>query len=82
MLHRSERRRRRRFWFEAALASATGLLFIVTLFWHDWLEAFGVDPDHGNGSVEWLVVAVFLVVCVGCTAVARVEWRRAATDSA
>jgi hypothetical protein len=28
-------RLRRRFWFEAALASATGLLFIVTLFWHD-----------------------------------------------
>jgi hypothetical protein len=31
---------------------------VVTLFWHDWIEAvFRVDPDQGKGSAEWLVVA-------------------------
>ncbi len=49
---------RRRFWLETAPGSITGCLAIVTLFWHDWIEAvFGVDPDRGNGSAEWLIVA-------------------------
>jgi DMSO/TMAO reductase YedYZ heme-binding membrane subunit len=73
---------RRRFWFEATLASASGLLFVVTLFWHDWLEGFGFDPDHGDGSAEWLIVAILGVVCVASTLVARIEWRRAAMDAA
>jgi len=73
---------RRRFWFEAALATATGLLFVVTLFWHDWLELFGLDPDGGDGSAEWLIVAVLGVICVTSTLWARHEWRRAAMDTA
>jgi hypothetical protein len=73
---------RRRFWFEAVLAAVTGVLFVVTLFWHEWLEAFGFDPDHGDGSAEWLIVGVLLLVCVASSAVAGIEWRRAATDPA
>ena len=73
---------RRRFWFEAALATATGLLFVVTLFWHDWLELLGLDPDRGDGSAEWLIVAVLGVVCATFTLAARGEWRKAAMDSA
>jgi hypothetical protein len=73
---------RRRFWFEATLAAATGFLFVLTLFWHDWLEAFGIDPDHGDGTAEWYIVAGLGVLFLVSTAVARVEWRRAALDSA
>ena len=73
---------RRRFWLEAALASVTGLLFFMTMFWHDWLEALGFRPDHGNGSAEWLFFAGCLVVCVGSSAMARVEWRKAAPGPA
>ncbi|WP_432874909.1 hypothetical protein ACQPYH_23065 [Kribbella sp. CA-245084] len=73
---------RRRFWFEAVLAAVTGVLFVVTLFWHEWLEAFGFDPDHGDGSAEWLIVGVLLLICVASSAVARSEWRRTAIDPA
>jgi tetrahydromethanopterin S-methyltransferase subunit E len=69
---------RRRFWFEAVLAVVTGLLFVVTWFWHEWIEAFGFDPDHGDGSAEWVIVGVLLVACVASSVVARFEWRRAA----
>lgn len=74
----SDNRLRRRFWIEAALSSLTGLLFVVTLFWHDWLEAFGVDPDHGNGTVEWFVVGALAVVSASSAVSARIEWNRAA----
>jgi hypothetical protein len=67
-------RSRVRFWIESIVASLTGVLTVVTLFWHDWIEAVsGVDPDRGNGSVEWLVVALLVVVMAG----SRPEWLRA-----
>ena len=69
---------RGRFWAESILASAAGLLAIVTLFWPDWIDAvFGVDPDHGNGSAEWAAVAVLALAAAGLAAGARMEWRRA-----
>ena len=74
----ADRRVRTRFWVEAGLAALTGALFVLTLFWHDWLEAFGFDPDNHNGTVEWLIVAALFVLCVVFAFSARVEWRRAA----
>jgi hypothetical protein len=69
---------RYRFWLESILGSITGVVAVVTLFWHDWIEAvFGVDPDKGNGSVEWLVVSILFVLTVAFAAGARLEWRRA-----
>jgi hypothetical protein len=73
-----DRRVRARFWVEAGLAALTGGLFVLTFFWHDWLEAFGFDPDHHNGTVEWLVVAALLGLCVVLSFSARLEWRRTA----
>jgi hypothetical protein len=67
---------RRRFWWEAALAGVTGFLAVLTTFWHEWIEAFGFDADHGDGSAEWTVVAVLVVACVASGVLARVEWRR------
>ena len=73
----SDRNLPARFWVEAGLAGVTGVLFVVTLFWHDWMEAFGFDPDHGNGSAEWVAVAILAVVTLALFATARMEWRRA-----
>src|SRR5437773_110947 len=64
---------RARFWVEASLAALTGALFVLTLFWHDWLEAFGFDPDNHNGTVEWLIVAGLFVLCVVFSFSARLE---------
>jgi hypothetical protein len=64
-----------RFWVEAGLGSISGILFVATLTWPDWLElVLHVDPDGGNGAVEWAVLAVFAVVCVICLFLARAEW--------
>ncbi|MGH9057144.1 MAG: ABC transporter permease [Acidimicrobiales bacterium] len=56
------------FWIESATALLTTVVGLVTLLWHDWIElVLGVDPDHGNGSIEvWFVVAMFSVsACCG-----------------
>lgn len=69
---------RHRFWLESVLGSITGVVAIVTLFWHDWIETvFGVDPDKGNGSAEWLVVLTLLALTAVLVIGARLEWRRA-----
>jgi DMSO/TMAO reductase YedYZ heme-binding membrane subunit len=69
---------RHRFWLESVLGSTACILALVTLFWHDWIEAvFGVDPDKHNGTAEWLVVTVLLIVTVMLAITARLEWRRA-----
>jgi uncharacterized membrane protein YhaH (DUF805 family) len=71
---------RRRFWLETGLAIITGILFVITLVQRDWIEvAFGVDPDNGNGTLEWLIVAAFLVVTIVLFTLASFEWRRART---
>jgi hypothetical protein len=68
---------RSRFWVEAALASLCGFLAVLTLFWRDWIEALtGFDPDHHNGSFEWLIVAALFLVCVRVGVAARGEWSR------
>lgn len=69
---------RARFWVETVLAALTGAVFVLTLFWHDWLEALGFDPDNHNGAVEWLIVAALFVLCAAFAVSARLEWRRAA----
>lgn len=67
---------RRRFWVEAVGGGLTGFLFLLTLVWRDWIEAvFGVDPDHGNGSAEWIVVGILGVLTVTLSLLARFEWR-------
>jgi hypothetical protein len=61
---------------ETAVATVAGLLGILTIFWHDWIEALtGWDPDHHNGSFEWLIVAFFLAVAAAMGLTARRHWR-------
>jgi len=69
---------RLRFWIESFLALVTGAAALGTVFRHDWIEAlFGVDPDKGNGSAEWLVVVILITVTLTLGFGARLEWRRA-----
>jgi len=71
---------RARFWLEAVLAALTTALFILTLLSRDWIERiFHVEPDAGSGALEWLIVAVLLVVSLALIAAARTEWRRGQT---
>ena len=61
---------------ETAIALFAGVLGVLTIFWHDWIEALtGWDPDHHNGSFEWLIVAVLLLVAIVMGAVARRDSR-------
>ena len=65
-----------RVWLEAAAALCAGALGIITIFWHDWIEALsGWDPDHHNGSVEWIVIMGLLAVAVAMGLVARRHWK-------
>jgi hypothetical protein len=69
---------RYRFWLESILALLSGALGIVTIFWQDWIETlFGVDPDGGNGTAEWLIVLILLLLASVLAVRARLEWRRA-----
>jgi len=61
---------------ETALALAAGLLGIITIFWHDWIEALtGWDPDQHAGALEWLIVVALLAVAVIVGSAARRHWR-------
>jgi hypothetical protein len=66
-----------RFGIGAALTALSAVLLVVTLFWPDWIEAlFGVEPDGGDGSVEWLIVGILVMLTVFFAARTRAEWRR------
>jgi hypothetical protein len=68
-----------RFWIEAALALLTTGLFVLALVSREWIELlFGVEPDGGDGSLEWAIVAVLAVATVVLAWLARAEWQRAA----
>ena len=70
------RRSKVRAQLEAIIALCAGILGILTIFWHDWIEALtGWDPDQHNGTAEWVVVVGLLAVAVVMGLVARRHWR-------
>ncbi len=72
---------RKRFWVEGVLACLSGGLAVLTLLWHNWIEVlFGVEPDGGDGSFEWAVVVILLLVTGVLSGLARIEWRRRRTQ--
>lgn len=61
---------------EAAIAVLAGALGFLTLVWRDWIESLtGWDPDHHNGSAEWILVAGLLAVAVAMGIASRRHWR-------
>jgi len=66
-----------RFWGETGVGTVSAVLCVVTLVWPDWLElVLHIDPDAGNGSVEWAVVALCALVALASFAIARLDLRR------
>jgi hypothetical protein len=75
-----ERRLGNAFWVEAVVSGFGVVLGLLTIVWHDWIEGiFGVDPDHGNGSAEWIAVVILLAVGATAGMFARRRWLRAHT---
>jgi hypothetical protein len=68
---------RPRFWAEAISATAAAVLASLTLLWPDWIESLtGINPGHGNGSFEWMLVIGLAVVSAALSLLAWREWRR------
>lgn len=69
---------RLRFWGALAGGGLSAVLAIVTLISREWIEfIFGVDPDGGNGGLEWAIVVATAVIAVACFSWAGVEWKHA-----
>lgn len=71
--------------FEGTVASLSAVSTALTMVWPEWLEAFGLDPDHGDGSLEWAMAGALLLVTLVMTArVGLLAWagstRRAPTS--
>lgn len=70
---------RRRFYPEAIVSALAAVMFVVTLVDRSWIEGvFHIDPDAGNGNVEWMIVGGLLLLALALGALATIEWRRAA----
>jgi len=68
---------RRRLRLEVGLAILSVLLFVATPLWPEWIEiVFGVDPDYGNGSIEWLIMELTAISAVVAIFLACADWRR------
>lgn len=65
---------------ETVLSIACCALALLSTIWPDWIEALtGLDPDHGDGSVEWEFVAAFALAALVSGLLARIHWRRLRT---
>lgn len=72
-----------RFSVRLGLAAVSGALGVLTLRWHDWIEALtGFDPDAHDGTVEWLIVVGLLSVSAASALLARREYLRARVQGA
>jgi len=71
---------RARFWIELFAAVLCGLLAILTLTAGEWIEIlFGLDPDAGSGTAEWLVVVLLGAGVVMSALLAGYELQRSST---
>ena len=66
-----------RFWIEAITASLGMALLVLTLVSAEWFEALtGLEPDGGNGSLEWALPVVLLAITASSAALARRTYQR------
>ncbi|WP_308465791.1 hypothetical protein [Rathayibacter soli] len=60
----------------AGLAGLSAVLAALAAIWPQWIEAFGFDPDHGSGALEWAIPIALAVVTAFFALAARHSWRR------
>jgi hypothetical protein len=78
-----KRKLRAIFWWEAIGAIGSAVLFIVTLFNREWIEIlFEVEPDGGNGTMEWAVVSILAALTLLSVTLVGREWRRSGVREA
>jgi hypothetical protein len=66
-----------RYRLEVIAAAVTGLAAAITAIAPDWIEeALRVDPDAGDGSLEWLIVAALALATITLSTLAWRERRR------
>jgi uncharacterized BrkB/YihY/UPF0761 family membrane protein len=64
-----------RFWLATTMAVLSGILSILTTILPEWIEnVFGVTPDGGDGSLEWLIVLLLFVATILFFFLAYREW--------
>lgn len=62
-----------RFEFVGAVLGAA--VTVLALWDRHWVETLlGAEPDAGDGSLEWLLVAVPALIAVACAFAARRTW--------
>ena len=77
-----ERGPRTLFWVELVFAATSLVIAGLTIMWPDWIElVFKVDPDGGNGSLEWTVVVVAAMLSLVAGLLARSDWKKVAQNS-
>jgi hypothetical protein len=65
---------RKRFIAEVCAGVATAIATLLTLLVPEWIEVvFGVDPDHGDGSLEWLIAGAFALATVALGTVSYLD---------
>jgi|tagenome__1003787_1003787.scaffolds.fasta_scaffold20859561_3 hypothetical protein len=63
-----------RYWIEVALAVVAAGFAALTLITREWIELLlGVDPDKGNGALEWAIVIALFVASAALALIARWE---------
>jgi hypothetical protein len=61
---------------EIVLSAILGTATIATAAWPAWVEGLlRLDPDGGNGTAEWLIVAALAAATVAAAALARRDLR-------
>ena len=69
-----------RFWVEVGVAALTTALTVLTILVPTWIETiFGIDPDGGNGTLEWAIVAMSCILSAAIWFAAQRDWRRASS---
>jgi hypothetical protein len=62
---------------EVAIGLLSALTLAATLVWPDWIERLtGLDPDGGNGAIEWEFVFALVVVTLAAFGLAWRDLRR------
>lgn len=65
----------RRSLLETSSALAVGLFAVLAAVWPTWVESFGIDPDHGDGSLEWAIPIVLAAAAAFLGFAAGRHWR-------